>query len=180
LSGTSSPGGGSSNGNSNDSSSGGLASGAKIGLGVGIAAAVLLVLAMIAAFLLRRRRRGRSQGAAATEIEKGDKKDGSPLTGAAAGLGSDATGADPRVSDVTGATEDTNKISEAYGKPLSGAEKPGVTELDSEAVMEVSGQTAEPWNRGAELDGRPLRKPSSPKELPGSLAGESPPAWVIR
>jgi hypothetical protein len=173
-------GGGSSNGDSNGSSSSGLASGAKIGLGVGIAAAVLLILAIIAAFLLRRRKRRHSQGAVATEVEKGDKKDALPLTGAAAGRVSDATGADPRISDVTGATEKTNRISEADGKPLSGAEKPGVTELDSEAVMEVSGQTAEPWGRGAELDGRPLRKPSSPKELPGSLAAESPPPWVIR
>ncbi|KAL5391628.1 hypothetical protein PMIN03_003213 [Paraphaeosphaeria minitans] len=169
---------GSSNGGSNDRSSG-LASGAKIGIGVGVAVGLLLLIGIIAAILLRRRKRRRS-ATAATEIEKGDKKDVSPLSGAAEGRVSDATGADSRPSNGTGATEKTNNVSEADGKPLSGAAKPGVTELDSEAVMEVSGQTAHPWNRGAELDGRPLRKPSSPKELPGSLAAESPPSWVVR
>ncbi|KAF2442226.1 hypothetical protein P171DRAFT_64137 [Karstenula rhodostoma CBS 690.94] len=175
--------GGSNNGSSNDSSSG-LASGAKIGIGVGVAVGLLLLIAIIAAILLRRRKRRRTHAtAAAAEVEKGDRKDASPLAGAAAGRVSDATGADPRISDVTGATgatEKTNNISEADGKPLSGAAKPGVTELDSEAVMEVSGHTAHPWDRGAELDGRQLRKPSSPKELPGTLAGESPPSWVVR
>ncbi|KAK7191631.1 hypothetical protein DPSP01_004764 [Paraphaeosphaeria sporulosa] len=175
--------GGSNNGGSNDGgssdSSSGLASGAKIGIGVGVAVGLLLLITIIAAVLLRRRKHRRS-AATAPEIEKGDKNDASSLTGAAAGRASDATGADPRLSNVTGATEKTNNISEADGKPLSGAAKPGVTELDSEAVMEVSGQTAHPWDRGAELDGRPLRKPSSPKELPGSLAAESPPSWVVR
>ncbi|KAJ4345616.1 uncharacterized protein N0V89_011750 [Didymosphaeria variabile] len=172
--------GGSNNGGSSDGSSG-LASGAKIGIGVGITVAVLLLIAIIAAFLLRRRKRRQSQAAAtATEVEKGDKKDAPLTNGAAAGRTSNLSAADPRISDVTGGTETTNKMSEADGKPLSGADKPGVTELDSGAVMEVSGQTAQPWDRGAELDGRPLRKPSSPKELPGSLAAESPPSWVVR
>ncbi|KAL1603832.1 hypothetical protein SLS60_005423 [Paraconiothyrium brasiliense] len=172
--------GGSTNGSSSDGSSG-LASGAKIGIGVGVAVAVLLLIAIIAAVLLRRRKRRRSQAAAAgTEVEKGDKKDATLANGAAAGRTSNLSAADPRISDVTGGTDGTNNMSEADGKPLSGADKPGVSELDSGAVMEVSGQTAHPWDRGAELDGRPLRKPSSPKELPGSLAAESPPGWVVR
>lgn len=173
--------GGSGNGRSSESSSG-VASGAKIGIGVGVAVGLLLVIAIIAAILLRRRKRRRTQAAAAAEIEKGDKKDASLTNGAAAGRPSDAAAADPRLSDVTGGTEKTNNVSEADGKPLSGADKPGVTELDSEAVMEVSGQTAHPWDRGAELDGKPLRKvkPASPQELPGSLAAESPPEWVVR
>ncbi|KAF1975320.1 hypothetical protein BU23DRAFT_82601 [Bimuria novae-zelandiae CBS 107.79] len=159
-------------------SSSGLASGAKIGIGVGVALGLLVILAIIGAILLRRRRRRRSQTAAATEVEKGDSKD----PAAVAGRVSDATAADPRISDVTGATENTNKVSEADGKPLSGVDKPGVTELDSEAVMELPGQTAHPYDRGTELDGRQV-KPASPKplaELPGSLSAESPPSWVVR
>lgn len=168
----------------NNSSSGdgstGLASGAKIGIGVGVAVVALLVFAIIAAILLRRRRRRRTQAtAAASEIENGDSKNTHATD--AAGRTSDATGTDPRISDVTGGTEKTN-ILEADGKPLSGADKPGVTELDSGAVMELPGETAHPYDRGAELDGRQV-KPASPKslaELPGSLAAESPPPWVVR
>lgn len=173
-------GGNGSNGSTSGNDSSGLASGAKIGIGVGAAVAVLLLIAIIAAILLRRRKRRRTQAAAAaTEVEKGDSKDTHAV--AAAGRTSDITGTDPRISDVTAGTEKTNVL-EADGKPLSGADKPGVTELDSRAVMELPGQTAHPYDRGAELDGRQI-KPASPKpvaELPGSLAAESPPGWVIR
>ena len=169
-----------SNGSNSGDGSSGLASGTKIGIGVGAAVAVLLLIAIIAAVLLRRRRRRRAQAAVApSEVEEGDTKD--THAAAAAGRTSDLTGADPRLSDVTAATEKTN-VPEADGKPLSGADKPGVTELDSGAVMELPGQTAHPYDRGTELDGRQI-KPASPKpvaELPGSLAGESPPGWVVR
>lgn len=169
---------GSSNGQSSGGGSSGLASGAKIGIGVGAAVVVLLIIAIIAACLLRRRRRRRTQAVAtAAEVEKGDTKEDTKDPAALS-----AAAADPRISDATATTDRTNNISEADGKPLTGADKPGVTELDSGPVMELPGQTMHPYDRGAELDGRQV-KPASPKplaELPGSLAGESPPGWVVR
>jgi hypothetical protein len=157
-----------------------MGSGAKIGIGVGVAVAALIALLILVAVVLRRRKRRQTKAATtASEIEKGDGENTAAAD--AAGRTSDATATDPRISDVTGATGKTDVL-EADGKPLSGADKPGVSELDSGAVMELPGETAHPYDRGTELDGRQI-KPASPKtlaELPGSLAAESPPPWVVR
>ncbi|KAJ4288111.1 hypothetical protein N0V90_012128 [Kalmusia sp. IMI 367209] len=153
-----------------------LSSGTKIGIGVGVAVGVLILLAIIATILLRRRKRRRS--ASAIEMpdsnEEGEKKGAPHLNTASADPG--------RLSDVTAGTENTNTISEADGKPLSGADKPGVTELDSEPVMEVEGQTARPWNMGSELDDTQMKPAhlSPVAELPGSLANEVRPGWIVR
>ncbi|KAF2118648.1 hypothetical protein BDV96DRAFT_568275 [Lophiotrema nucula] len=138
-------------------------SGKTIGIGVGVAVGVLFLLAVIGAFFLIRRRRRRRAAASAANIEKEGARDAPPtdILGRTSGVTdatvSEADGRPVSKADKPGTSElFSSSVLEADGKGVSKANKPGTFELDSDNVVEADGRTAQPWSMRSELDSRPV------------------------